>query len=281
MINLVLQGENIATPDIKYLAKLTTASRVEAITLQAFRLYDAQRHPEVATYCQEAQLDYAFVPTTRTWADFGLLVMDMDSTLISIECVDEIADLMNVKPQVAAITASAMRGEIEFAESLTARVELLKGLGETALERVYQDRLLLNPGAEKLISSLKSKGVKTLLVSGGFNFFTDKLKARLNLDFTASNTLEVIDGKLTGRIIGELVDAQAKAKYLNQIRQQLGLSRDAVIAMGDGANDIPMMQAAGISIAYHAKPIVQESATYAINYVGLDGLLNFFTDSTH
>lgn len=281
MINLVLQGENIATPDIKYLAKLTTASRVEAITLRAFRLYDAQRHPEVAAYCQGAQLDYAFVPTTRTWADFGLLVMDMDSTLISIECVDEIADLMNIKPQVAAITASAMRGEIEFAESLTARVALLKGLEETALERVYQDRLLLNPGAEKLISSLKSKGVKTLLVSGGFNFFTDKLKARLNLDFTASNTLEVIDGKLTGRIIGELVDAQAKAKYLNQIRQQLGLSRDAVIAMGDGANDIPMMQAAGISVAYHAKPVVQESATYAINYVGLDGLLNFFTDSTH
>lgn len=280
MINLVLQGENVATPDIKYLAKLTAASRVEAITPRAFRLHDAQRHPEVPAYCQGVRLDYAFVPT-QTWAEFGLLVMDMDSTLISIECVDEIADLANIKPQVAAITASAMRGEIEFAESLTARVALLRGLEETALERVYEDRLMLNPGAEKLISSLKSKGIKTLLVSGGFNFFTDKLKTRLNLDFTVSNTLEVIDGRLTGRIQGELVDAQAKAKYLNQIRQQLGLSRDAVIAMGDGANDIPMMQAAGVSVAYHAKPIVQESATYAINYVGLDGLLNFFTHSTH
>jgi len=201
------------------------------------------------------------------------VVMDMDSTLITIECIDEIADMIGIKPEVAAITEAAMRGEIVFAESLTRRVALLAGLDATALERVYEERLRLTPGAETLISTLQQRGIKILLVSGGFTFFTERLQSKLNLDYSAANTLEIIDGKLTGRVLGNILDAQGKADRLNQTRDQLGLTQKQVIAIGDGANDLLMMGQAGVSIAYHAKPIVRQQASYALNYNDLSGVL--------
>ena len=233
----------------------------------------ATPHDAIAGHCLENQIDFGFVPANRRIGDFGLLVMDMDSTLISIECIDEIADMQGLKPQVAEITEAAMRGEIEFAESLQRRVALLAGLDESALARVYDERLRLNPGAEIMLATLRQQGIKTLLVSGGFTLFTERLKNQLGLDFAHSNTLEIVNGKLTGKVLGKIVDAQGKADWLNRTLESLGLQPEQVIAMGDGANDLKMMAVAGISIAYHAKPIVQKQASYALNFVGLDGLL--------
>ncbi len=200
----------------------------------------------------------------------------MDSTLITIECIDEIADIRGIKPQVAAITASAMRGEIEYHESLRRRLALLAGLDESALLRVYEERLKLSPGAERMLGRLRSLGIKTLLVSSGFTYFTERLKERLSLDYTLSNTLEIKNGKLTGKVLGRIVDAQVKAAKLRELRDGLKLSREQVIAFGDGANDLAMMAEAGVSIAYHAKPVVRGKATYCFDYVGLDGLLNLY-----
>ncbi len=218
----------------------------------------------------------AYVPAGKKLSDFGLVVMDMDSTLITIECIDEIADMQGLKPQVARITEAAMRGELDFAESLRRRVELLKGLDESALQRVYDERLRLTAGAETLLARLKTHGIKTLLVSGGFVYFTERLKQRLGLDYAHANTLEIIDGKLTGKVLGDIVDAQAKADWLISTRDALQLRPEQVIAMGDGANDLKMMSTAGVGIAFHAKPVVRAQASYALNFVGLDGLINLF-----
>ena len=214
--NLIIQSKSVATQSLKQLAKLSGASEIQAITQQAFRLPGANpaSQAEVERLCEQSGLDYAFVPDTRKMSDFGLVVMDMDSTLITIECIDEIADMIGVKPEVAHITEAAMRGEIDFAESLTRRVALLKGLDESALQRVYDERLRLSPGAEKMLAALQSHGIKTLLVSGGFTFFTERLKLRLGLDAAIANTLEIVDGKLTGRVLGTILDAEGKATQL-------------------------------------------------------------------
>lgn len=203
----------------------------------------------------------------------GLLVTDMDSTLISIECIDEIADFMNIKPQVAEITEAAMQGEIDFETSLRKRVSLLKGLDVSVLERVYDERLQLNPGAEIMVETLKAQGIKLALVSGGFTFFTDRLKQRLGLDFTQANVLAEKDGKLTGEVDGPICGAQAKADFLQQCCERLGLNPEQAIAVGDGANDLLMMEPAGLSVAYHAKPKVQAQADTAINHNGLEAIL--------
>jgi len=184
--------------------------------------------------------------------------------------------MQGLKPQVAAITEAAMRGELDFSESLRQRVALLAGLEEDALQRVYDERLKLNPGAGTMLAKLQQHGIKTMLVSGGFRVFTEQLKTRLNLDFTHANTLEIVDGKLTGKVLGKIVDAQEKADQLVQVRDELGLKPEHVIAMGDGANDLKMMGVAGVSVAYHAKPVVREQAHYALNFVGLDGLVRLF-----
>ncbi|MDP1928103.1 MAG: phosphoserine phosphatase SerB [Thiobacillus sp.] len=274
-MNLIVQGKDIPTPSLKQLAKLTDARAIEAISPTAFRLLAANGQPraEVAAFCEANALDCGWVPAERRIGDFGLLVMDMDSTLITIECIDEIADMQGLKPQVSAITEAAMRGEIDFSESLRRRVSLLAGLDESALQRVYDERLQLSPGAEALLATARAAGIKILLVSGGFSFFTERLKARLGLDYTAANTLEIIDGKLNGCVLGDIVDAQAKANWLNQVRRELGLLRDQVIAVGDGANDLKMMAEAGLSIAYRAKPVVRAQASQALNQVGLDGVI--------
>jgi len=274
-MNLILQATHpIADTHLGHLASLSRSKPPEQIAKHAYRLPEATGHPEIAPYCLANRLDFALVPRNRSWKEIGLVVMDMDSTLITIECIDEIADMHGLKPQVATITESAMRGEIDFAESLRRRVALLRGLDERALQRVYDERLRLSSGAEDMLAALKSRGIRTLLVSGGFVFFTERLKARLGLDYTRANTLEIADGKLTGKVVGKVFDAQGKADCLVQTRDELKLEPRQVIAMGDGANDLKMMAQAGISIAYHAKPVVRDQAAYALNFVGLDGLLN-------
>ena len=275
-MHLIIQGPNVETTDLKQLAKLASASAITQTASNVFRLDKASPQAEIELLCAQAQLDFAFIPETQALSQIGLVVMDMDSTLITIECIDEIADMLNLKPQVAAITESAMRGELDFAQSLTQRVALLAGLEQSALQRVYDERLQLAPGAERFLTTLQQNNIKTLLVSGGFTFFTDKLKPRLKLDYAASNVLEIVDGKLTGKVLGSIVDAQGKADRLKRLRDQLGLRREQVIAIGDGANDLKMLGAAGVSIAYHAKPVVRAQTTYAINYAGLDAVLNLF-----
>lgn len=276
-MNLIVQSTcTITSTQLDHLTALTQCKQREQISDCAFRLIATQPHADVAPYCFANQLDCGFVQAGKKLSDFGLVVMDMDSTLISIECIDEIADMQGLKPQVSAITEAAMRGEIDFAESLRRRVALLKGLDENALQRVYDERLQLNPGAEIMLAALKKHGIKTLLVSGGFVFFTERLKARLGLNFTYANTLEVANGKLTGNVLGNIVDAQAKADFLVRTRDALNLKPEQVIAMGDGANDLKMMAQAGVSIAYHAKPVVRVQASYALNFAGLDGLVNLF-----
>lgn len=275
-MRLVIQGSTLNQQHLQHFTATCNGSEPVRIEDNAYFLSVPSRDESIAAYCEAHQIDYAFAPDDQRLENFGLVVMDMDSTLISIECIDEIADMQGLKPQVAAITESAMRGEIEFAESLRRRVALLEGLEESALQRVYDERLQLNPGAQKLIDTLKAHGIKTMLVSGGFTFFTDRLKPRAGLDYSHANTLEVADGKLTGKVLGKILDAQGKADCLTSTRDQLGLRKNQVIAIGDGANDLKMMDAAGVSIAYHAKPVVRAQATYAISHVGLDGVINLF-----
>jgi phosphoserine phosphatase len=275
-MNLIIQGLEIANSDLRELAKLAGANHIERITGEAFRLENATRREHVAEYCADAELDFAFVEQTAQLSDFGLVAMDMDSTLLAIESIDEIADMHGMKPQVSEITQRTMRGEIVFAESLRQRTALLQGLHQDALQQVYDERVRLSPGAEKMLQRMKSAGLRTMVISGGFTFFTDRIKTKLNLDYAAANKLEIADGKLTGKVMGEIIGASGKAEVLKSVREKLGLRREQVIAIGDGANDLKMMEEAGVSIAYHAKPIVQEKATYAINHVGLDGVANLF-----
>ena len=213
--------------------------------------------------------------------DFKLIAFDMDSTLINIECVDEIAAAAGRKAEVAAITEAAMRGEIsDYKDSLRQRVALLRGVPAEALEQVYRERLQLNPGAETLVRACQAAGLKTLLVSGGFTFFTDRICNRLGLDFARSNVLEVIAGALSGRMVdqpwGDICDGEEKKRMLLQTCERLDIAAAQAIAVGDGANDLPMMAVAGLSVAYHAKPRVREQAMVAIDHGGLDRLLEVF-----
>ena len=274
--DLVIQGRHIDDTRIESLARLCGAAQRRRLGPGAARLTGADRSADIAAACADLKLDYAFVPAQARLADFGLVAIDMDSTLISIECIDELADMAGIKSQVAEITRSAMRGEMDFTASLARRVALLAGLDASALQHVYEGRLRLAPGAERMIDGLKALGIRTSLVSGGFTFFTDRLRARLGLDYAFSNQPEIEDGRLTGRIIGPVLDASGKAEKLRAVRDKLGLGSEQVIAIGDGANDLAMMAEAGVSIAYRAKPVVQEKATYSFNHVGLDGLLNLF-----
>lgn len=275
-MNLVVLGDDLETRLLKSLAKHTAARTIEQIHPAAFRIVDAQRRDGVAPMCDAAGVDYAFVPGGRRLADFGLFVTDMDSTLIDIECIDEIAAECGAKAQVAEITDAAMRGEIDFCQSLTRRVALLTGLEVSALDTVYEKRLRLNRGAEALMQGLKAAQVSTMLVSGGFTFFTDRLQAALGFDHAYANRLEVSDGKLTGAVSGPVVDGEAKAAHLCRVRDEMALPADRVMAVGDGANDVPMFRAAGFRVAFRAKPVLRREADCCLNHNGLDAILDLF-----
>ena len=278
-MRLVVQSETVRIAHLTHIHRLIGGStQFTQIAEHAYYLpINSVDIAQVREFCASQNIDCALVPDAQRLSHFGLAVMDMDSTLINIECIDEIADMMNIKPEVSAITESAMRGEIDFATSLRQRVALLKGLNQIALRRVIDQRLQANPGAHEWIAACKANNIKTMVVSGGFTLFANHVKDMLGLDYAVANTLEIVDGKLTGNVLGDIVDAGRKALELMKLRETLGLKVDQTIAIGDGANDLTMMKVAGVGVAYHAKPVVQEKATYALNHSGLDGIINLFT----
>ena len=273
---LILQHPNLAACDLTALNALnlpeptTQPGSLRFAVAGDFALADDIRADLV-----RQEIDVAVLPD-MAFADLGLIVSDMDSTMITIECVDEIAAGVGLKAQVAEITERSMRGELDFEQSLRERVALLAGLDETVLQQVYDQVLQLTPGAEYLLAQCREHGVKFMLVSGGFTFFTERLQQRLGFEYQYANVLDVADGRLTGRLNGRIVDAQAKADLLCQYRDSLGLQPQQVLAMGDGANDIPMLHEAGIGVAYRAKPKAQAEADACINFGGLERVRAWF-----
>jgi phosphoserine phosphatase len=275
-MNLVLQGPSLEKSFVDLIASRVGAKTVERISERAFRLKGGAPEGSVSSLCEERRIDHAWVPEGRRFADLRLLAMDMDSTLITIECIDELGELAGKKSEVAGITAQAMRGEVDYAASLRRRVSLLAGMPESSLERVYEERLRLTAGAEALLAACKRQSIKVLLVSGGFTFFTERLKARLAIDYTISNRLEVSAGKLTGNLVGDIVDADAKAAKFSAVLSELRGEKARSLAIGDGANDLKMMALAGLSVAFRAKPAVRAKADCAIDFCGLDAAPNLF-----
>ncbi|MFM9434950.1 phosphoserine phosphatase [Janthinobacterium sp. CG_23.3] len=279
-MNLTLQGLDGSAAALERIAALAAPARTTVLGASAVRCedisYSSGLRQTIEVAAQAARLDATYMMGVRRLSEFKLVAMDMDSTLITIECIDEIADMQGLKPQVAEITEAAMRGELEFSESLIRRVALLEGLDATALERVYVERLRLSMGAQKMLAGVKAAGLKTLLVSGGFTFFTSRLKETLGLDYTHANELEIVDGKLTGRVVGGIVDAEEKKRTVERVCAEMGITPGQAIVMGDGANDLRMMSIAGLSVAFRAKPVVREQADVALNFVGLDGVLTLF-----
>ncbi len=276
--SIVIQGVSDPAPFLDDLSRLTCCTRHSRIGNRAgFQL------PWWAIKPCPAWNFVSTINSTAHWsllavelAGFGLAAFDMDSTLINIETIDELASIAGIRELSAPLTERAMRGEINFETSFRQRIALLKGLPVSALETVYEQTLQLNPGAEFLIQELQRHGLKTALITSGFEFFAERLKSRLGLDYAVYNRIGIRDGKLTGEISGKLIDAAGKASALEAYRIKLGLRREQVIAIGDGANDLAMLGMAGVSIAWHAKTLVQEQTTHALNFVGLDGVLNLF-----
>lgn len=275
--SIVIQGVSDPEPFLAQLTRLSGCTSHERIKDRpAFRLHNGQPSPSLRQFCHEHQLDCASVPAGRKLEQFGLAAFDMDSTLIDIECIDELAKIAGVWEEIAPLTERAMRGEIDFESSFRQRVGLLGKLPASALEEVYERKLHLNPGAEHLIRELQRHGLQTMLITSGFEFFAERLKSRLGIDHAVYNRIGIHDGSLTGKISGKLLDAKGKAGALAAHRTALGLRHEQVIAIGDGANDLAMLGMAGISIAYHARPMVRAQATHVLDFVGLDGILNLF-----
>ncbi|MFK3737910.1 phosphoserine phosphatase SerB [Massilia sp. TN1-12] len=274
---LILQGPGADQAVLARVAALAAPARITELHPHALRCDGIDFTPELKRQVDDAAfaagIDASFVDAHLTLADFGLVAMDMDSTLITIECIDEIADMQGLKPQVSAITEAAMRGELDFSESLQRRVALLGGLPTAALGRVYDERLRISPGGEAMLQAVQAAGLKTLLVSGGFTFFTERLKARLGLDYAHANVLEADGDVLSGRVAGGIVDAAEKMRTVQRVCAELGMDTRHAIVMGDGANDLQMMGIAGLSVAFRAKPVVRAQADVALNFSGLDGLL--------
>jgi phosphoserine phosphatase len=285
-MDLVIQSPELPTDAVDAFRVACLARRAQR-RLNSARLRDIQDDADtrraVAALSSYWKCDAAFVEPGLRLAGFRLLALDMDSTLIDIESLDEVAAYSGKGPEVAAITEAAMRGEIaDYKESLRRRVAMLAGADASLLDRVYQEKLRLNPGAGELIRACRAAGLKTLLVTGGFTFFTERMKQRLGFDFTRSNELEVLDGRLTGRVTGpgggEIVDADGKAQAVRDACAEIGCATGLSIVIGDGANDLKMMKLAGLSVAYRAKPVVAQQAAQALNYSPLDGVLAWFDD---
>ncbi len=286
-MDLVIQGPALKSEALDTFKVVCNPARIswsgDAARCVAVR-EDAETRRAVAGLAEYWKLDAAFVPDELRLADFRLLAMDMDSTLINIESLDEVAAYAGKGAEVAAITEAAMRGEIaDYAESLRRRVAMLAGVEAALLDRVYDEKLRLNPGAERLVRAAQDAGLSTLLVTGGFTQFTARMQARLGLAATRSNELEIVEGRLTGRVSGPgggpIIDAAGKAAALAQTCAELGCTTDKAIAIGDGANDLKMMKLAGLSVAYRAKPVVQAQARYALNHATLAGVLSWFCDT--
>ncbi len=286
MKHLVLQGPRLSAEAIDTFKVVCSPRRI-TLNGSAARCVevpdDAETRKAVRGLADYWQLDAAFVDPAAKLSDFRLLAMDMDSTLINIESLDEVAALAGKGEQVAAITEAAMRGEIkDYAASLRKRVALLEGVDAALLQRVLDDKLRLNPGAEALIRACKAAGLSTLLVTGGFTFFTAVMQQRLGLDHVRANEIGIADGRLTGGVTGPdggaILDAAGKAQAVRDVCAQLGCATDRAIAIGDGANDLKMMAIAGLSVAYRAKPVVREQASQSLNHAPLDGVLNWFSD---
>ncbi|MDH5544283.1 MAG: phosphoserine phosphatase SerB [Gammaproteobacteria bacterium] len=255
-------------------------SRIRALhisTHNSFCEFDGENlldHHELMSLSREVGADFNYLPEEFDPAEVKLVISDMDSTFINIECIDEIADFAGKKAQVSAVTEAAMRGELDFAQSLTQRVALLKGLSVDVLNTVFAERLRLNSGAEVMLAGLKNHDIKFALVSGGFTYFTSKLMEKYRLDYSRANELKIEEGHLCGSVNGQIVDAAVKQQYLETLCAELGISTRQAMAVGDGANDLKMMSVAGLGVAYHAKPKVQQEAGCMINLGGLDGLLS-------
>jgi len=278
--DLVVQAQSISPATLDQLAQRLPARAITPIGLgtpHAFRFPDITPDKAWLDIAHELDYDAAFVPRDRRLSRVALVAMDMDSTLITIECVDEIAEMMSVGDDVAKITASAMRGEIDFSESLRQRVALLARCPVARLQRVFDERLRLSRGAERMLAAFKSVGAKTALVSGGFTFFSDRLTELLGFDYTIANTLEIDAAKLTGGVNEPIVDARSKAEKVRTLRVELVRDGELTVGIGDGANDLPMFAEVDVSVAYRGKPIVREQATHALDHCGLDGVLNLFT----
>ena len=285
-VDLVIQSPDLPTDAVDAFRVACLARRVQR-RLNSARLLDIQDDADTrkaaAALSAYWKCDAAFVEQGLKLAGFRLLALDMDSTLINIESLDEVAAYAGKGPEVAAITEAAMRGEIaDYKESLRRRVAMLAGADASLLDRVYGEKLRLNAGAEELIRACRAAGLKTLLVTGGFTFFTERMRQRLGFDFTRSNELEVVDGRLTGRVTGpaggEIVDADGKAQAVRDACAAIGCPTDRSIVIGDGANDLKMLRLAGLSVAYRAKPVVAKQAAQALNYSPLDGVLAWFAD---
>ncbi|MDC9727133.1 MAG: phosphoserine phosphatase SerB [Candidatus Thioglobus sp.] len=271
MKTIILHSQDLAV------AKLV-AQHIDADIQQKrthFR-FSTQKNIDLNTLRERFKLDFNLIPENFLTDKVALFVSDMDSTLINIECIDEIADFANLKPQVAAITEKAMRGELDFDSSLSERVALLKGLEVATLEKVYTQKLQVNPGGQELINFLSGRNIKSAVVSGGFTYFTDRLAADIGLDYSRANTLAESNGCLTGVTQGAVINANAKADFIHELCELNSISTKQVIAIGDGANDLEMMKVAGLSVAYHAKPIVAQQADIAINVGGLDKIIDLF-----
>ena len=278
-MNLIIQGGALPTFLLDRFVAATGATTVEPRPPQVVCLKGASRTAEfdaLIPLIEAEKLDWAFAQPGKKLSDFGLICFDMDSTLITIECIDELADFAGKKEEVSAVTEAAMRGEIDYRESLRRRLALLAGLDARVLARVFGERLLLSPGARELLEACQNAGLRTAILSGGFTYFTERLRIELGFDFATSNELEISGGKLTGKVVGDIVDASAKAHHIARLTDELGLRKEQVIACGDGANDLMMMAQAGLSVAFHAKPATRAKADVAINFGGLDSLLNLF-----
>ncbi len=275
-MNLVISGSN----DRKLRNAVMTLTRprnVVRLSAQASRLEgvldSVAIRTAVAATCDASRVDYAYLEEDVRFSRFKLLAMDMDSTLITIECIDEIADFAGVKKEISTITEAAMQGELtDFTESLRRRVALLAGAPESILSRVLAERLRLTEGAEELLSSAKRFGMQTALLSGGFNYFAAQLQHDLGIDHIYSNTLATKEGLITGELVGTIVDASQKARYLEQLMNTYSISRHECIVVGDGANDLAMMSLSDFSVAFHAKPVVRLQAQHAIKYGGFSVL---------